>query len=130
MSTALESVFGSTAIVWEEFPTKLVALAKVANHKLDRYFEDLKNVINYNGTIRAQNVGTYYIVDHWNTRILEFNRETNTIDYLHHSYISQTTSTLIGRILRSLPREAVSFYLGQLSTRSPEDSKRLAKMIR
>ena len=123
-------LLGPSNIVREEFPTRLVMFRRVPNHKLDQHFERLENVTNYNGTIQAQNVGEWYVVTHWATTILEYNTQTRTIERLAHGYISQTTSTLVGRLLRSLPREAVSFCLAQLSTTAPDDAKRLAKMVR
>ena len=49
-----------------------------------------------------------------------------TIKSMAHGFISQTTSSLVGRIVRNLPDTAVDSYLAQIDS---WDRKRIAKML-
>jgi len=51
----------------------------------------------------------------------------NRIDGLAEDFISHTTSTLIGRLLRNLPRQAVDAYLDGAVLES--NRKRLTRMV-
>lgn len=103
-------------------------MARIANYEIDSHIRKFQSFVNYNGTITADtsNTGIYSIV-HWNTVILEYNIHTHEIVFLADWKISQTTSTLVGRILRSLPTNAVEKFLGHYSP-SPT-KKRLTRML-
>jgi hypothetical protein len=102
---------------------------RIANFKIDAEIRALRPFTNYNATITAEidARGVYRIV-HWRTTILEFNTNTNQIIHLQAGYISQTTSTLVGRILRALPRDAVESFLPYIVTK--HDFTRVRRMLR
>jgi hypothetical protein len=100
---------------------------RIANYEIERKIVALDSFTNYNATIHAVHAGSKYSIVHWNTLILEYNTETNTIEYLASGYISQTTSALVGRILRSLPRGSVEAYLDTLPP--SHTKKRLTRML-
>lgn len=113
---------------------------RIPNHRIDSLVADLEPFTNYNETIRgyraeSRAIGApldtaraIYGIIHWRTQILSFDLETQTITHLADWYISQTTSTLVGRILRSLPRESVERYLASMPDTA--NRKRLARMAR
>jgi hypothetical protein len=116
---------------------------RIPNHRIDSLVADLAPFSNYNASITAYRVtsaghshlkadrdpnGTVYTVQNWRTIIAEIDTETREIIGLRHDYISQTTSRLVGRILRALPPESVERYLTDLATIRPTDAKRLARM--
>ena len=96
-------------------------------NKIASEIGSLNTFTNYNGTIRGVRDGNNYRITHWNTVILDYNTDTNEIISLQDSYISQTTSTLVGRILRSLPPLSVERYLGYISP--SKDKRRLIGML-
>jgi hypothetical protein len=100
---------------------------RIANYEIERKIVALDSFTNYNATIHAVHSGNRYSIVHWNTVILEYNTNTNTIDFLASGYISQTTSALVGRILRSLPRGSVEAYLAALPP--SHTKKRLTRML-
>jgi hypothetical protein len=102
---------------------------RIANHKIDAEIRKLAPFTNYNATITAElnSRGVYRIV-HWYTTILEYDTNTNEIVYLRADYISQTTSTLVGRILRALPQNAVASFLPSISDK--HDFTRVRRMLR
>ncbi len=103
-------------------------MKRIANYEINSHIQKFQPFTNYNGTIVAEmsDAGIYTIV-HWRTTILAYNIHTHEIMSLADTYISQTTSTLVGRILRSLPSSAVERYLGYFSP-SPT-KKRLTRML-
>jgi hypothetical protein len=102
---------------------------RTANYKIDSLVKELKPFTNYNGTITGElDYKGLYRITHWRTTILEYDTNTNRIIHLQVGYISQTTSTLVGRIVRSLPREAVESYLKFIVTKY--DYNRLLRMLR
>lgn len=103
-------------------------MSRVANYQINGLIQKFQPFVNYNGTITAEmdDKGVYRIT-HWRTTILEYDVYNHQIISLTYGYISQTTSTLVGRILRSLPQPAVENYLGYFSP-SPE-KRRLVKML-
>ncbi len=113
---------------------------RIPNYKIDSLVADLASFHNYNDTIVATRWNKYdmetnesrptYGITHWSTDILELDLDTMTITHLLSWSRSQTTSTLVGRILRNLPRETVHNYLVRLNETSPTDAKRLARMAR
>jgi hypothetical protein len=108
-------------------------MPRIANYKIDAQISQLNEFENYNGTITAirfsTDNGTIYAITHWSTRILAYNLDTHKIEFLALGKISQTTSTLVGRILRNLPPVAVLDLLNTPDLSKPEQ-KRLAKMAR
>ena len=102
---------------------------RIANKRIDGFVRNLDDFENYNGTITATRAGNLYLVWHWNTHVLTYNIYTDSISTLRADYISQTTSTLIGRLVRNLPQTAVIKYL-KTSTAPMYDLNRIAKMAR
>lgn len=103
-------------------------MTRIANYEIDSQIRKFQPFVNYNGTITAtMSDAGIYTITHWRTTILEYNIHTHEIVSLTTGYISQTTSTLVGRILRSLPTTAVEKFLGYYSP-SPE-KKRLLRML-
>lgn len=102
---------------------------RIANYKIESMIRELKPFVNYNGTITAEidERGWYRIV-HWNTTILEYDTTTNRIIDLRVGYISQTTSALVGRIVRALPMKAVENHLPFIVTKY--DFRRIRSMLR
>lgn len=103
-------------------------MARIANYEINSHIKKFQPFTNYNGTIVAEmsDAGIYTIV-HWRTTILEYNIHTHEIVSLATGYISQTTSTLVGRILRSLPTNAVESFLGYYSPSA--EKRRLLRML-
>jgi hypothetical protein len=100
---------------------------QIANHKIDGVVSGLEPFTNYNGTITAwQDSSGEYVIQHWATEILRYDMTSQKITDLAYWYISQTTSTLVGRIVRNLPKAAVIAYLSTINT---GDSKRITKML-
>jgi N12 class adenine-specific DNA methylase len=102
---------------------------RIANHKIDAEIRALAPFTNYNSTITAEiDARGVYRVVHWRTTILEYDTNASKILYLRADYISQTTSTLVGRILRALPRDAVESFLPYIATK--HDFTRVRRMLR
>jgi hypothetical protein len=103
-------------------------MSRVANYQINGLIQKFQEFVNYNGTITAEidDKGIYRIT-HWRTTILEYDVYNHQIVSLTYGYISQTTSTLVGRILRSLPQPAVENYLGYFSPSA--EKRRLVKML-
>jgi hypothetical protein len=76
--------------------------SRVANWRLPALLSERVPFTNYNASITAEIVGGTYRVTHWRTTILEYDLATSTIGYFEFGYISQTTSALQGKIIRSL----------------------------
>jgi hypothetical protein len=102
-------------------------MPRIPNWKINEQVQALNDFVNYNGTIVAVRSGADYIVVHWNTTILRYNTETKTISFLLEDYRSQTTSTLIGRLVRSLPRESAMRYIGGVMNK--DNRQRLRRML-
>ena len=64
---------------------------------------------------------------HWGTDVLVYNMDTAAIEEMEEDYISQTTSHLVARLLRNLPRYAVDHYLTDRA--HPGNMKRLTRMV-
>jgi len=90
-----------------------------------RSFSDFTN---YNNTISANTnpADNKYVVWHWSTKVLEYDLNTNKIVFLQTSFISQTTSNLIGKLLRSMPHQSVLDFLPTIE--SDKDRKRISRM--
>jgi hypothetical protein len=103
-------------------------MPKLANYKINNEISSFNSFENYNGTIIGTRIGNSYVVYHWSTRILEYDLKSNEIMYLLENHVSQTTSSLVGRILRSLPRPAVVSFIGRLEGHKAQQ-RRLARMV-
>ncbi len=103
-------------------------MKRIPNRELDRPISDLLPFTNYNATIRGEiDPSGVYRITHWATTILEYDTNTARILKLRTDYISQTTSTLLGRILRALPSRAVEEYLPFVGSKS--DLTRVRRML-
>jgi hypothetical protein len=105
-------------------------MAKIANYEIEKHISTLTPFINYNSSIVATCENGLYRVWHWGTSILTYEINTGRIDYLYARNHSQTTSTLVGRIVRSLPRPAVVQFLVEAKSLSKYDRTRIVKMAR
>ena len=104
-------------------------LKRLPNYKLQSAISELADFSNYNNSIVGENVpDNLYTIFHWGTLVLTYNTASAKIEYLHKGFFSQTTSTLVGRIVRSLPRSAVVAYLSN-SEISKTERKRIALMV-
>lgn len=92
-----------------------MATQRIANYKIDGKLAGQDEFVNYNATITAHRTGDLYVVWHWNTKVFEYDYQNKKIVFLALGFISQTTSTLIGRILRSLPDEVVMGLVDELA---------------
>jgi hypothetical protein len=105
---------------------------RIPNNKIDSMIRELMPFTNYNATITARIVdrGSWqeYEIIHWSTKILSYKLDTNQILSLEVGYISQTTSSLVGRILRNLPKRAVEEHLPYIVRK--DDMKRVRSMLR
>jgi hypothetical protein len=100
---------------------------RVPNYKLDRYFANLAPVENYNGTIKAYYEDGAYVVKHWQTIVFAYDPALNLVG-VRSGYISNTTSHLIGRIVRNLPdRKAIDKAIAEMPK---GDAKRFLAMLR
>lgn len=104
-------------------------IKRVPNYKLEPLMRSLSEFTNYNNTISAQITAdtNKYVVFHWATKVLEYDINTETIDYLHTPFVSQTTSSLIGKLLRSLPKQSVMDFIPTIE--SDKDRKRITRMF-
>lgn len=102
-------------------------MPRIPNWKINEQVKELNDFSNYNNTIVGVRSGDKYIVVHWNTTILRFNIETKEIEFLYEKFYSQTTSTLIGRLVRSLPRESVMRYIQEITNSA--DRQRFRRML-
>lgn len=102
-------------------------MPRLANYKIDNEIRSFKDFENYNGTICGRRQGNSYVVYHWSTRILDYDLSRNEIAFLYEEHFSQTTSSLVGRIVRSLPRSAVVAFIENLDTKPKQ--RRLARMV-
>lgn len=95
-------------------------MARIANYKIDEKLKRFDSFENYNGTIVGTRWGSRYTVVHWRTVILDYDVDKREIETIALGYISQTTSTLLGRILRALPQEVIEDLLKQIPHRSAQ----------
>lgn len=91
-----------------------MATQRIANYKIDGKLAGQEPFVNYNATISAHRTDEAYVVWHWNTKVFEYDYQNKKVVFLALGFISQTTSTLVGRILRSLPDEVVMEMVSQL----------------
>jgi hypothetical protein len=105
-------------------------MAKIANYKIAGLVATQSPFINYNTSIVATlNAGGLYEIIHWETKVLTYDTNTGKIVFLFPTFFSQTTSALVGRIVRNLPRQAVLDYLTNTPELSKYNAKRIYKML-
>jgi hypothetical protein len=105
-------------------------MPKVANYEIAELIKTQTPFVNYNATIIATlNADGIYEIVHWETKVLAYNTNTGEIVYLLPNSVSTTTSILVGRIVRSLPRKAVLDYLNNSPELTRYNSKRIYKML-
>jgi hypothetical protein len=75
---------------------------RIPNHKIDGMISNLSEFTNYNGSIRAEWRGNRYTVTHWQTVVFEYEQGFGSLR-MFYPFISQTTSVLLGRIVRNFP---------------------------
>ncbi len=102
-------------------------MPRIPNWKINEQVKDLNEFANYNSTIVAVRTSSEYVVVHWNTTILRYNFIDKKVSFLLEDYRSQTTSTLIGRLVRSLPRQTVIDYITGVSDKN--NRQRLRRML-
>lgn len=83
----------------------------IPNYKIDGKLKNFESFENYNRTITAVRDGSRYSIVHWNTTILEYDVDKSEILFIRTYKISQTTSTLVGRIIRALPQDTFNELL-------------------
>lgn len=100
---------------------------RVANHKLEAYFAERKPVENYNGTIVGEITPKGdYLVTHWGAGIAAYN-DKDFAAYPH--FISQTSATLLGRVMRSQPRANVVEWIDGQFNSGNIDAKRKRQLL-
>lgn len=107
-------------------------MTRIANYKIDSKLVGQEEFVNYNATISAHRTGDLYVVWHWNTKVFEYDYQNKKVVFIALGFISQTTSTLIGRILRSLPKDVVMKLVDELNGNLKEQRRVLsmARMLR
>lgn len=75
---------------------------RVPNYKLGQLLSVPAPFENYNRSIIGQQTDSLFMVFHWETPILSYDLDTRQILKFDFGYYSQTTSTLQGKIIRSL----------------------------
>ena len=107
-------------------------MTKIANYEIENRISQLQDFVNYNSSIIATTQilpdEKIYTIIHWNTLILRYSITSDTIYQLDTTYHSQTTSTLVGRIVRSLPNSAVMRHFFSLDSKPTK--RKLARMLR
>ena len=102
-------------------------MARLPNYKINTEISSFNDFENYNRSIVGVRSGGYYSVSHWGTKVLEYDLSRDKITFLYESHYSQTTSALVGRIVRSLPRSAVISFIEQLPSKPKQ--RRFARMV-
>jgi len=102
-------------------------MPKLPNYKINNEIRSFNDFENYNGTICGRRQGNSYVMFHWSTKVLEYDLSRNEIVFLYEEHFSQTTSSLVGRIVRSLPRNAVMAFIDRLDSKPKQ--RRLARMV-
>lgn len=79
------------------------ATKRVPNWKLGYYLDNKLPFSNYNNTITGYYHANTYVVKHWATEMFATSKyaDSDTIHLFELQFISQTSSVLVGRILRS-----------------------------
>lgn len=108
----------------------MIANKRVPNYKLEPLIRDCQTFTNYNKTIVADyNDKGEYEIYHWETLILTYNTAEKKIVFLNTKNFSQTTSNLLGKIIRALPIEAtITYIIDPEKLVSAYNKRRLARM--
>ena len=106
-------------------------VTRVPNHSLGPLISEALDFTNYNQTIVGERYGNTYGITHWSTRIFEIDLETKKILLFRLDRISQTTSTLVGRILRSdlVTLETLQDYVENSGHLSDYDKRKWMKRL-
>ena len=102
-------------------------MPRIPNWKINEQVKDLNEFANYNNTIVAVRTSSQYVVVHWNTTILRYDFADEKISFLLEDFRSQTTSTLVGRLVRSLPRKSVIDYITSVGDKN--NRQRVRRML-
>ena len=102
-------------------------MSRLPNYKINAEISSFRDFENYNRSIVGYGSEQTYTVIHWDTPVLKYDQLQNKIVYLYGTHYSQTTSALVGRIVRSLPRSAVMSYIESLDSKQAQ--RRLARML-
>lgn len=98
----------------------------IPNYKIDGKLKNFESFENYNRTITAVREGSRYSIVHWATPILEYDVDKSELIFFRTYHISQTTSTLVGRIIRALPQATFDGLLEkQINTAERSRLKRM-----
>lgn len=97
----------------------------IPNYKIDGKLKNFESFENYNRSITATREGSLYSVVHWDTVILNYDVDKSEILFFRSYYISQTTSTLVGRLIRAFPQATFDKLLER---QRPQDRPRLRRM--
>lgn len=98
----------------------------IPNYKIDEKLKNFESFENYNRTITAVRDGSRYSIVHWSTVILEYDVDKSELVFFRTYQISQTTSTLVGRIIRALPKSTFDELLEkQINTAERSRLKRM-----
>jgi hypothetical protein len=97
----------------------------IPNYKIDEKLKNFESFENYNRSITAVREGSLYSVTHWDTVILNYDVDKSEILFFRSYYISQTTSTLVGRLIRAFPQATFDRLLER---QRQQDRPRLRRM--
>jgi hypothetical protein len=97
----------------------------IPNYKIDEKLKNFESFENYNKSITAVRKGSLYSVTHWDTVILNYDVDNSEILFFRSYYISQTTSTLVGRLIRAFPQATFDKLLER---QRQQDRPRLRRM--
>jgi hypothetical protein len=97
----------------------------IPNYKIDEKLKNFESFENYNRTITAVRNGSLYSITHWDTVILNYDVDNSEILFFRSYFISNTTSKLVGRLIRAFPQETFDRLLER---QRPQDRPRLMRM--
>lgn len=107
-------------------------IKRVPNYKISQLLKERIPFENYNKSIIAtidKETNTYFVI-HWATLILSYDTKNEAINSFDFSYYSQTTSTLQGKIVRSVFSPSQIADLLDLYKREPETKKLATRLKR
>jgi hypothetical protein len=97
----------------------------IPNYKIDEKLKTFESFENYNRSITAVRNGSLYSITHWDTVILNYDVDNSEILFFRSYFISNTTSKLVGRLIRAFPQETFDRLLER---QRPQDRPRLQRM--
>lgn len=86
-------------------------MKRLPNHEIGTLIAKLYPFTNYNNTIEGFFDGNDYVIKHWDTEMFRLDCENKRIKHFEIDHISQTSSVLVGRILRNVRIEFVAEYI-------------------